>query len=211
MSQNIKEMMDIEEAAFNMPNNENADLCGSCTEKCCENMGCEIFPIDVIKRYGEISVDAIERWIETGYVSLDWWEGDPRNDMDELDKGFFLRTRHKDAPIVDPAFQGICKFYDKEIGCTLTFEERPLGGRLVVPKPNRQCDYGEWEDKIWDYRGSSKQIAALHWLPFKDILGKIYDKYYDIDYTSPHASPYTSMINQILKDHDPTVFGNIFR
>lgn len=179
MAQSAKELMDIEEEMFKVENNEDTTLCKSCTHRCCENMGCEIFPIDVIKKYGEISVNTIEKLIATGYVSIDWYTGDPRNGMSELEKGYYLRMRNKNSPVSDPCFEGECLAYDKETGCKLSFENRPLGGRILCPKPNMTCDYGLFEDNTYT---NGKRMVAIHWVPYYDTLKTIADKYYDPDY-----------------------------
>lgn len=179
MSQSAKELMDIEEEMTKVENNEDSTLCKACQHRCCENMGCEIYPIDVIKKYGEISVDTIEKLIATGYVSIDWYSGDPRNGMHELEKGYYLRMRNKDAPISDPCFEGECIAYDKKTGCKLSFENRPLGGRILCPKPDMTCDYGSFEGSA---HRNGKRMASIHWVPYHDILKSIADKYYDPNY-----------------------------
>ena len=172
MTQN--EYMHIEEEMDKVENNEDCTLCKECSLRCCENMGCEIFPIDIVKRYGGISVDIIEKVISTGVVSLDWWDGDPRDGMHEISRGFYLRMRNRDAPICDPCFSGVCALYNEKAGCPLSFENRPLGARIFVPKPNHKCDYGQFKDAI-----KSKKDIALHWLPYHSILDIIYKRHID--------------------------------
>lgn len=170
------EMLDAEFKAYNMKNNENPDICKKCKHPCCTSMGCEIFPVDLIKKYGEVSLEVIEKLFATGYVSLDWWEGDPRPDKSELPRGYFLRMRNVGAPIVDPSYRGQCMLYDPDKGCKLSFENRPLGGRLLVPHPDGECNYDGFENSIMvlEY---PKQNIALHWFHYYDILEEAYNKY----------------------------------
>ena len=66
--------------------------------------------------------------------------------------------------------------YDPTKGCKLSFANRPLGGRLLVPHPDGECDYDCFENSIMvlEY---PKQNIALHWLHYYDILEEAYNKY----------------------------------
>lgn len=61
-------------------NNEHP-ICAKCKGICCRNMGCEISPDDVIRWKGEITEQTITELLDTEYISIDWWEGDPRRDI----------------------------------------------------------------------------------------------------------------------------------
>lgn len=159
----------------NIANNENP-VCRKCGGDCCKTMGCEISPGDVIKWKGEISEQTIIELLNTGYISIDWWEGDPRpiRDIpyDELDTcdyrdGHYLRMRHINGRAIDPSYGGICVALTKH-GCKLSLDQRPYGGRALVPNvlSPGHCTSG------W-----GKREAAIAWLPWNDLLEHVKDIY----------------------------------
>lgn len=148
-------------------NNEHS-ICAQCNGNCCRHMGCEISPEDVIKWKGEITEQTITELLDTEYISIDWWEGDPRRDIapgeKKVSNGYYLRMRHVGMFAIDPSFGGVCKAL-KPDGCALTWDQRPTGGKLLVPDPDnpaRGCEsiYG-------------KRIPAIEWIPYNTILEKV--------------------------------------
>lgn len=139
----------------------NESICEKCSGNCCKAMGCHISPFDL----KEISVQSIINFIdEAKCISLDWWEGNPITNKHDGSKGFYLRIRNLNSPIVDPAYARQCSLLT-DTGCPLAFEYRPKGARELVP--------GVTECKV-QY---SKQQCAIDWLPYADVLQSVYDYY----------------------------------
>ena len=141
----------------------NKELCKECGGNCCKTMGCHYSPED----FKDISYESLKKEIERGHISIDWWEGDPADDgeLNIGEKAFFLRVRNIGAGIVDASWGGVCMLLGED-GCILNDEDRPKGGRLLVP-----CEDGKCEVLY------SKQQAAIDWLKYKDILLRLYDEY----------------------------------
>ena len=161
-------------------NNENEEFCRICQGECCKNSGCAFSPRDF---RGEITKERLVKLLNTGIVSLDWWEGDPNNTSDSslndtVEKAFFIRIRNfvlddedKLAPIIDPSFGGRCILLTKK-GCKLSFENRPLQGQALVPMPRyNKCEIGY-----------SKRDCCIEWLRYDTLLNEVYLEYCNYDF-----------------------------
>jgi len=144
----------------------NTNICKQCGGSCCKFMGCHFSPED----FQELSFESLKNEINKGHISIDWWEGDPRPDGD-LHEVYYLRMRNRQCDIVDASWGGRpCVMLSKD-GCSLPFEKRPKGGRLLIPKENFNCNETDY----------SKKQCALDWIKYQDILRKLYRLYfYDI-------------------------------
>lgn len=136
----------------------NHSRCAECRGACCNGMGCEIFPWDI---EGEITYESLKSLIDKGYVSIDYYEAD-----NEDDRVPFLRSRHVDAPISDPAWEGRC-MHLRMNGCELPFDKRPSGSKFLVV-----------DDELKSCRSiTNKKGVAICWLPYKEILWDLYNYY----------------------------------
>lgn len=82
---------------------ENKQLCKKCGGRCCKRMGCHYSPED----FKEITYESLKKEIEKGFISIDWWEGNPfeENKDDDISRAHYLRIRNKDGEIVDPSWE----------------------------------------------------------------------------------------------------------
>lgn len=152
------------------PSKENIEICAQCAKEgpvCCQCLPCHISPHDL----KDISFQGIIDLIETGLVSIDWWDGGdkdfPYPELMEKKPYYFLRMRAKNKPVIDPAFSlNVCKLWDRHTGCPLEFSYRPKGARELIPARGSQC-----------YDGYTKPECAIEWIPFEDILKQVYDHY----------------------------------
>ena len=103
----------------------------------------------------------LKKAINSGLYTIDWWEGDPRENMNVYDRGYFVRpaTKDKQGKLYDPTWGGGCIFLTNK-GCKLEYENRPKECRLLEPRPDNKC--------ISHSKG--KHGAALAWLKYYDIL-----------------------------------------
>jgi len=128
--------------------------CAICGGMCCKRMACHYSPTD----FKDLSYDGLKSEIEKGRISIDWW-----NEVDR-EKSYYLRARHVGAPVVDPSWGGVCMNLT-DTGCSLSWEERPLGGRSL--KPNRGSCGGDY----------SKEICKNEWKDYSEVLEELVEYY----------------------------------
>ncbi len=145
------------------------ELCSICKGRCCKNCGCFLSPQD----FSKISYKVLNQEIQKGYISIDYvWKKNYEK------KGtLVLRIRNVGSPIVDikrSSKPHQCMMLTPN-GCSFSYEERPLGGKLLIPLVN---------DKGYAvcYPRYSYIECAREWEPYKRILRKLYFKYRNIDY-----------------------------
>lgn len=161
--------------------------CAKCAKNtnmiiCCQNVPCYISP-DEIK---DLSYQGICNLIETGLVSIDWWDEKVVDDgtLDDAPvtlgenygkdgyRSYFLRMRGKNAPVVHPCiFPITCVAYDKKTGCKLPFTHRPKGGRSLLPP---HCTLNPLDECVEKY---TKKRCAYEWLKYEDVLKQAFNKY----------------------------------
>lgn len=160
------------------PHKCNSEKCKRCSQQgvtCCEHLPCYLSPDDVKDK----TFEGLCALIDTGLVSLDWWEGDPRLTREECEndfeaqgyRGFFLRMRGDNRPIVHPAIGLVecCMLTDD--GCSFDYCHRPKGGRELIPGEDVE-EFGGCHE------GYSKQACAISWMPYHDALQHLYAKFY---------------------------------
>lgn len=154
--------------------NENHEICARCGGKCCMSYGCHLHPDDFIKRFGPITRESIIAALECGDYSVDAWNGDVREDeFPEIAKdipetelkfeSWFFRTRHIGYEVIDNySSGGVCVNFTKH-GCKFSWEDRPSGGRALIPVEGSECEQTSFD----------KPDAVLAWLPYSDLIEKV--------------------------------------
>ena len=146
---------------------ENSEVCTKCKGDCCKHYSGVTFPSDFGQSPEDI-YDNLKAAIETHNMVIDWWDGDPRDGHDELNKGYFPRPAHKDSPWPrDPSWGGECVFLEST-GCKLLLQDRPAGCRMLEPKSPSEAKCKS--------PGYGKQEAAIAWLPYRDAIERILNK-----------------------------------
>lgn len=159
---------------FIKPNMDNKDefnddkKCRECKGQCCKNMGCYISPDDLISTDEE----TLRKLLDTGFVSIDWWDCLTVEEDNYCGNGYYLRMRNIDANIVDPAYFGICKILTNT-GCSLDFEHRPKGGRQL---PARFCG-GKRKDEEFEEAAYTKFKCVMDWYPYVSLLEELSSEY----------------------------------
>lgn len=152
------------------PQKENCSICQACAKErpvCCQCLPCYISPHDL----KDVSVEGIINLLNSGMVSLDWYEGGYDEDskypmlMDDTKPHFFLRMRGAGRQVIDPAFgMTCCALWDKDKGCPIEFEYRPKGARELIPMPQSdECDSSYEKDDCaaeWDQYWDNLRIAG---------------------------------------------------
>ena len=136
----------------NVKTYQTTDQCHECKGECCRRMGCHFAPSD----FKEIAFEYLKSKIDQGYISIDWWETDHGPE-------YYLRMRHVGAPVVDPSWGGQCIMLT-DIGCTFSFDERPLGGKALRPRAGAgghcETDYSKFDSKE-DWKEYHSVLEAL--------------------------------------------------
>lgn len=145
----------------------NKKICSKCNGNCCKKMPGIYYPEDfnIQKDFSNL-----ETAINSSKIAIDWWEGDPREELDELNLVYYVRpaTKDKEGVLFDPSWGGECIFLTST-GCQLNENARPLNCRKLEPVENGTCIL---HDNI------SKRNAAIAWLPYQKKL----IQYKELDY-----------------------------
>lgn len=104
----------------NYPVYEATKECARCGGLCCKRMPGHYSPSD----FTDLSFEALKAEIEKGNIAIDWWEADP--------KEYYLRARQLGENVVHGSWGGICVNLTPE-GCSLGWDERPLGCKALKP------------------------------------------------------------------------------
>lgn len=144
----------------------NYEICKSCKEKrgltCCQTCPCELSPTDL----KEVTKENILKLLDTGYVTIDSWDGDLTfAGYDEYKHVYYLRARSReDQGPVEFGFGGCCSLLVDAEGCLLDFKHRPYYGRTMPV-----CG----SNSNLDPELSSKQRSCLEWRPYHDLLEEV--------------------------------------
>jgi hypothetical protein len=158
-----------------LPTFPSSSECINCGDRCC----CKVLPGGAFPEDFNLpaSENKLREILASGLWSIDWWEGDPRDGMSEIDRGYYVRpaTINKQGVLFDGSWGGVCVFLKKN-GCALPIEDRPGGCRSLKPRtiPTEKCHYPFWGELPTMIKGNGdKQMAALAWIPYHQILLKI--------------------------------------
>ena len=132
------------------------EICAVCGGYCCKHMGCHYSPTD----FSDLSFEALKSQIEKGGISIDWWvSGGTRE--------YYLRARHVGEPVVKGSWGGRCVNLT-DTGCSLSWEERPLGGKALKP----QSKVGEGCHGYY-----SKEQCKDDWKPYAQVLHELVEHF----------------------------------
>lgn len=142
---------------------QSLEICKQCGGECCQSCGCIFHP----SQFKEITEVSLLQILKTRIVSIDWWEGDPRESDPNFDGefvkyGYFLRMRNVGKGILDGSWCGNpCIIWSPERGCQLDFKHRPLQGVHLIP--------GLDDCKIDDHK-YTKHGLSLAWIEYNSIF-----------------------------------------
>jgi hypothetical protein len=127
-------------------------------------------PEDITRNYGADLHAALVKALASGDWVIDWWKGDPRDDVDNgdyLDRAYYLRPRaDNDGPgFYHDARSGSCVLL-RDGGCALDPDLRPYGCRILEPAETGQ---DACVSHTPDCRGA-KHAAAMAWLQYRDVV-----------------------------------------
>ena len=111
---------------YDVVKNVNTGYCSTCKGECCKRCGCEFSPDD----FEDLSYEGLKKKIEKGYISIECIRGD---EIERRNDALYLRVRNLGSPIVDYALRKKRCILLTDKGCKLGYEERPAGGKLLIP------------------------------------------------------------------------------
>ena len=154
------------EKNYDKAKNVNESICKECRGFCCRECGCAFSPDD----FKEVSFKSLKREIKKGYISIVYVDSYQAKQQTGV---FILRMRNYGAPVVDMKDFGMggCVLLT-ENGCPFSYEERPSGGKLLIPGENK--DEFRWPECRNEY---NLQQCCYEWLPHKKTLYRLY-KYF---------------------------------
>ena len=105
--------------------NVNEELCSLCKGRCCKKSGCHFSPED----FGKITYQSLKKKIDKGWIHIEYIEG---KYIDSKKGTYILRVRNKGEGKVGSYSKNGC-LYLTDNGCFLNYEDRPTGGKLLIP------------------------------------------------------------------------------
>lgn len=155
---------------YNNPKNVNKTICSKCGGECCKRCGCYFSPDD----FKEISFEALKTEIERGYISIVIvWGKMALRDLDV----YILRVRNQGAPIVDTELKRTPCIFLTETGCKLTYEQRPSGGKLLIPSERTSHVSGKTERNC--HSAYDIELCCYEWEPYQNILHQLAEYFQD--------------------------------
>ncbi|MBQ8597163.1 MAG: hypothetical protein IJ409_05160 [Lachnospiraceae bacterium] len=147
--------------------------CAECRGKCCRENGCCLSPEDLFRALSKINETInfrrmLQRELKEHLLTLlKDEEGLYAIDRTVSSKGpfYYLRMRHKCYTFVGVDAMGECVALT-DVGCRLSGEERPKGGRFLKSSPDRHC--------VQMY---TMEEMCTDWEPYQKLLSEIYLEY----------------------------------
>lgn len=163
----------IIEKNYDDPANLNEELCARCKGHCCKRCGCHFSPYD----FEEISYEYLMNEIKKGYISIDYVD----REVLKEDRGvYIMRIRNKNAKIVDFGDKRTRCILLGENGCMLSYEKRPSGGRLLIPRTYFEAEVDQ--EVLGCYSKYSIEDCCQEWKRYQEVLVKLLRYFRDKDY-----------------------------
>ena len=140
------------------------EACALCKGACCKQYPGGADPED----FGKPLVENLITALESGRWCVDWWEGDVNEGERDLSRTLYVRPASKahEGELEHGLWHGECTFLT-ETGCSLEFDQRPRGCRMLEPVEGQRC-IGHYEED--NPSVSDKEASCRSW----------YDKQYAI-------------------------------
>lgn len=138
---------------------ENKDICAKCGGKCCKSGGCQYLPED----FEDLSIDYLEKKLKEGNISItSVQEFGQVGKNKTISHMLYLRVRNENRDIIDLISPRTRCSLLTDTGCPFTADERPSGGKNLIPGANDTCTYQmEPEDFIYSWQKYQKILQRL--------------------------------------------------
>lgn len=159
---------------------ENIELCRKCGGACCKQTGCYYSSEDLKVVNSRSVIDLLDK----GYTSIISDVFIMRDNPILLS----LRARNKNAGKIDlvSCYSWCTALTDT--GCMYSFDERPSGGRYLVPNENGNCAYRDTKliniaDSWEPYQSMLKSVCEeLSGIPFDELMRAQVQEYFEYIY-----------------------------
>ena len=159
----------------------NKEICSQCGGRCCLNAPCHYSPSD----FEDLSYSGLKRVInEKGYISIvkiDMFDYDYYKEFSDQFYYYVLRIRRYHDPIAFKMEKNnknpfVCMLLTKK-GCKLSFDERPRGARMLVPKEDKKCiQLYNLEECLKDWKKYTKTLHSLYkYFRCRELICKLKD------------------------------------
>lgn len=137
-------------------------ICAGCGGRCCKTMGCSLAPEDMLKASEgrETTRDNVEYLLQNGQFAIDSFQVGGR-------PFYFLRMKHKCFTFIGVDAMGECTALT-DVGCSLAFEDRPKGGRMLEGREDGRCT-----------QHYTQEMMIADWQPYQELLQSIWTDWYD--------------------------------
>lgn len=138
----------------------NPGACGACKGLCCKTYAGIYAPHDFKE---PITVDFVLELIKSNKYTLDFDE----YYTETGGKIYYIRPRHIDEePLYPTSMQGTCINWSFEVGCGLSYENRPYQCQKFIPqKQNLQynCFFAKKDE-------ADKTSMVKKWVPYQEVI-----------------------------------------
>ena len=143
---------------------EDINVCKQCGGRCCKKCGCDYSALD----FEDLSYNAICELLSKGKVSIVSMVS-----FNKLSNGktlanlfLYLRARNVDRDVIDLISVKTRCSQLTDSGCSYTYDDRPSGGKNLVPVPNGKC-----------YPADDQFKLVETWAPYQNVLRKVVKRY----------------------------------
>lgn len=137
-------------------------ICARCQGRCCKTLGCSLEPADMLGALGNRTPtqENVEALLQNGKFAIDSFQL----------KGhafYYLRMKHKCFTFIGIDAMGECIALT-EHGCSIAFEDRPKGGRMLEGQEDGRC--------VQHY---TQEMMIADWEPYQGMLRTIWNHWHD--------------------------------
>ena len=143
---------------------EDYDICRECGGKCCIKCGCDYSALD----FDDLSYNKLCEILSEGKISIVSMVNFRKipNGKTIADLFLYLRARNTDRDVVDLiSMKTKCSLLT-ENGCSYSYDERPTGGKNLVPVSGGRC-----------YPNEDPYELMESWRPYQNSLRKVVKRY----------------------------------
>ena len=137
------------------------DVCKFCGGRCCQRCGCYFAPSD----FKQLTLESLREVLDKGYVSIIPLNAERTGIKQDT---LVLKMRDEGAEVYDKLDRrtGGCIVHSDDTGCPFDDNNRPFGGRALVPNLVQGC-----------FIGYSFKECAEDWLPYQTMLRILADEF----------------------------------
>lgn len=138
------------------------ELCVQCQGRCCRTMGCSLEPEDMIRmlKGRPLTMDNLEELLQKENFAIDSFQIGGH-------VFYYMRMRHKCFTFIGVDAMGECIMLT-DTGCSLAFEDRPKGGRMLEARKDGGC--------VQHY---TQEMMIADWSPYQELLGEIWANWHE--------------------------------